>query len=358
MKILSVVGTRPQFIKLAVLSREIRKRFDEVIVHTGQHYDYDMSRIFFKNMEIPEPDYNLGVGSAERDKQIKKMAEGMEKIFMDEKPDLVVVFGDTNSTLAGAMAASKFGIQLAHVEAGMRSFDKTMPEEVNRIKTDKISDILFCPTGIAVKNLKKEGIIKNVFKVGDVMIDSIKLNIGIAEKNSMILGQLKLKKKSYLLATAHRAGNTDTKANLSNIMDALISINEKIVFPVHPRTAKYLKLYNLDKKVKNSNIIKKKPLSYADMLILEKNAKKILTDSGGMQKEAYFFKVPCITLRDSTEWTETVNDGWNILAGANKPKILDAIKNFNPKGKQSEHYGDGNASRNIASIINKALISS
>ena len=358
MKVLSVVGARPQFIKLAVLSHEIRKHFDEVIVHTGQHYDYEMSRIFFKNMEIPEPDYNLGVGSAESNAQIKKMIDGLGKIFIKEKPDLVVVFGDTNSTLAGAKAALKFGIKLAHVESGMRSFDKTMPEEVNRTETDKISDIFFCSTSISVQNLKREGIIKNVFKVGDVMVDSIKQNIGIAEKNSKILKQLRLKKKSYLLATIHRAGNTDVKKNLCSIMDALFSVNEKIVFPVHPRTRKYLKLYNLDKKLKNSNIIETKPLSYSDMLILEKNAKKILTDSGGMQKEAYFFKVPCITLRDKTEWVETVNDGWNMLTGANKPKILDAIKSFNPNGKQREGYGNGNASKNIVNALKNYLAAS
>ncbi|MBS3105419.1 UDP-N-acetylglucosamine 2-epimerase (non-hydrolyzing) [Candidatus Woesearchaeota archaeon] len=353
MKILSVVGARPQFIKLAVLSHEIRKHFDEVVVHTGQHYDYEMSKIFFKNMRIPEPDYNLGVGSAERSKQIKKMIDGLCRIILKEKPSLVIVFGDTNSTLAGAMAASKSGIKIAHIESGMRSFNKSMPEEINRVETDRVSDILFCPTWTAVQNLKKERITKNVFKVGDVMIDSIKRNIGIAEKNSRILGKLKLNKKSYLLATVHRAGNTDIKENLSNIMGALLSIGEKIVFPVHPRTAKCLKLYNLDKKLKNSNIIVTKPLSYADTLILEKNAKKIITDSGGMQKEAYFFKVPCITLRDSTEWTETVNDGWNILAGANKAKIRYAVRNFNPKGKQSENYGNGNASRNIVNILKK-----
>lgn len=353
MKILSVVGARPQFIKLAVLSREMRKHFDEVIVHTGQHYDYEMSKIFFKNLEIPEPDYNLNVGSAERSIQIKKMIDGLVKIFMKEKPDLVVVFGDTNSTLAGAKAASKLGINLAHIESGMRSFNNRMPEEVNRVETDKISDVLFCSTRAAVDNLNKEKIKGSVYLVGDIMIDALKLSINVAEKNSNVLEELNLKEKEFMIATVHRAGNTDDKIKLKRIVVAFAESGEKIVFPVHPRTAKALKSYGLNRKFENTNVAVVKPLSYTDMIVLEKNAKKILTDSGGMQKEAYFFKVPCITLRDTTEWIETVNDGWNILAGANKPKILDAIKNFNPKGRQREDYGNGNASSGIVNVLKK-----
>ena len=357
MKILSVVGARPQFIKLAVLSHEIRKHFDEVIVHTGQHYDYEMSRIFFKNLEIPEPNYNLGVGSAERNAQIKKMIDGLDKIFLDEKPDLIIVFGDTNSTLAGAKAASKLGIKLAHIESGMRSFDKTMPEERNRIEADKISDILFCSTKTAVDNLNNEKIKGSVHLVGDIMIDALKLSITAAEKNSSVLEELNLKEKEFMVATVHRAGNTDDETKLKSIVEAFVESGEKIVFPVHPRTTKALKSYNLDKKFEGTNVVVVSPLSYTDMLIIEKNARKILTDSGGMQKESYFFKVPCITLRDSTEWVETVKDGWNILVGANKLKILNAIKNFNPEGRQHEKYGNGNASRNIANIIKKMLVS-
>jgi UDP-N-acetylglucosamine 2-epimerase (non-hydrolysing) len=353
MKILSVVGARPQFIKLAVLSHEIRKHFNEFIAHTGQHYDYEMSKIFFKNLEIPEPDINLGVGSAEREEQIKKMVSGLEKIFLEEKPDLVVVFGDTNSTLAGAKAASKLKIKIAHVESGMRSFDKTMPEELNRIETDKISDILFCSTQTAIENLKNEKIKGSIHLVGDIMIDTLKLSLEAAEKNSNILQDLDLKPKEFMIATVHRAGNTDDEANLRNIVESFVESGEKIIFPVHPRTAKVLKSYGLDKKFKNTNVAVVRPLSYTDILVLEKNAKKILTDSGGMQKEAYFFKVPCITLRDETEWTETVDDGWNILAGADKSKILEAIKNFDPDGQQNEGYGSGNSGRNMVNVIKK-----
>ena len=351
MKILSVVGARPQFIKLALLSQEIKKYFKEIIVHTGQHYDYEMSKIFFKNLEIPEPDYNLGVGSAEREEQIKKMNDGLEKIFLEEKPDLVIVFGDTNSTLAGAQVASKLGIKLAHVESGMRSFDKTMPEEINRIETDKVSDILFCSTKTAVDNLDKEGMKGSIHLVGDIMIDALKASIAAAEKNSNIIEQLNLKEKEFMVATVHRAGNTDDEENLKNIVEAFVECGDKIVFPVHPRTTKALKSYGLDRKFEATNVIVVKPLGYIDMLVLEKNSKKILTDSGGMQKEAYFFKVPCITLRDETEWVETVDDGWNILTGSNKSKILDAIGDFLPQRKQHENYGNGNSASKIVEIL-------
>ncbi|MBI2541594.1 UDP-N-acetylglucosamine 2-epimerase (non-hydrolyzing) [Candidatus Woesearchaeota archaeon] len=355
MKILSVVGARPQFIKLAVLSHEIRKHFDEVIVHTGQHYDYEMSRIFFKNLDIPEPDYNMGVGSMERSLQIKTMTDSLDRIFIREKPDLAVVFGDTNSTLAGAKAALKSGIKIAHIESGMRSFDNTMPEEINRIETDRISDILFCSTKTAVGNLKNEQIKGKIYLAGDIMIDALKEGIKSGEKNSRILKDLNIKKGIYMVATVHRAGNSDDKKKLKNIIGAFVESGEKIIFPVHPRTAKAMQSCGIGRKFENTNVIAIRPLSYTDMLVLEKNAKKILTDSGGVQKEAYFFKVPCITLRDSTEWVETVNDGWNMLVGADKPKILDAMKKFNPKGKQRENYGGGSSVKNIINILKKII---
>ena len=353
MKIASIIGARPEFIKEAPLAKELRKKHNEIIIHTGQHYNYEMSKIFFTDLDIPEPDYNLGVGSNLHGKQTGDMIIKLEKVLLKEKPNLVLVYGDTNTTVAGALATTKLGISLAHIEAGMRSYDKKMPEEINRVVTDHMSNILFCSTNVAVQNLKKEGIKENIFLVGDVMIDAFKENIVIAEKKSNILDKLNLKKKNYMVATVHRANNTDNKKNLIQIMEAFIQSKEKIIFLVHPRTEKFLKSYKLYKKLKDSNVIVTKPIGYIDMLVLEKNSKKILTDSGGIQKEAYFFKVPCITLRDVTEWVETVNDGWNILTGANKSKIVDAIKNFKSKGKQNEDYGNGNASKNIVEVIDK-----
>ena len=275
----------------------------------------------------------------------------LEPVLEKEKPDLVIVLGDTNTTAAGALTAAKMGIKTAHIEAGMRSFDRSMPEELNRIVADHLSDLLLCPTKEAMKNLKNEGLGKKASLTGDIMIDAIKEFLAIAEKKSGILKNLKLESKGYLLATIHRASNTDNMENLKSIMSAFAESREKIIFPMHPRTRKFIEKYGLLNKIKKPEIQIVEPLGYFDMLILEKNAKKILTDSGGVQKEAYFFKVPCITLRENTEWVETVKDGWNTLAGTNRKKILDAARNFNPKGKQSEDYGGGKASRKILEAI-------
>ncbi|RJS71602.1 UDP-N-acetylglucosamine 2-epimerase (non-hydrolyzing) [Methanophagales archaeon] len=297
MKIASVVGARPNFIKLAPVSKEFRKEFDEIIIHTGQHYDYEMDKVFFDELGIPEPDYHLGVGSGSHGYQTGEMLKRTEKVLIKEKPDMVLVFGDTNSTLAGALAAVKLHIKVAHVEAGLRSFDKKMPEEINSVLTDHCSDLLFCPTETAVKNLKNEGITKGVYLTGDVMVDALQENIKIAEKKSRILDELDLKPEEYYLATAHRAENTDDFSRLKSIVDAFCEI-ENIVFPCHPRTEKMFKKFNLwDRLQKRVKVIK--PVGYFDMLVLEKNARKILTDSGGVQKEAYIFKVPCITLREN-----------------------------------------------------------
>ncbi len=353
MKILSVIGARPEFVKEGPLSRELRKRHTEIIIHTGQHYDYEMSKVFFGDLKIPEPDYNLEVGSGTHGKQTGEMLIKLEEVFLKEKPDIVIVAGDTNTTIAGALSASKLGIKIAHVESGMRSFDKTMPEEINRVLTDHISNILFCSTETAVLNLRKESINENVFNVGDIMIDAIKENIGIAEKKSTILKKLGLKSKSYIIATVHRASNTDNKENLGSIIGALAQSKEKIVFPLHPRTEKYLKSYGLFNKLKSSNITITKPLGYLDMLVLEKNSRKILTDSGGIQKEAYFFGVPCITFRDTTEWVETVENGYNKLVGTDARKISDAIKSFEGNKKSIQLYGNGDAGRKIVEIISK-----
>jgi len=353
MKIVTIIGARPQFIKMAPVSKELRKHFNEVIIHTGQHYDYEMSKIFFEQLNIPKPDYYLGVGSGPHGYQTGEMIKRIEKVLIKEKPNLVLVYGDTNSTLAGALAAVKLHIKVAHVEAGLRSFDKKMPEEINRVIADHISDLLFCPTKTAVKNLRNEGIKNGVYLTGDVMFDALLTNIKIAEQKSKILEKLGLKLKNYYLATVHRAENTDNRKNLENIINAFIESEELIVFPAHPRTIKFLKIYKLLNKIENAdNIFLIKPVSYLDMLMLEKNAKKIITDSGGVQKEAYFLKVPCITLRNRTEWIETVEDGWNILVGANRERIIKAIKEFEPQGKTYFYrFGNGKASKKISKII-------
>lgn len=349
MKIISVVGARPQFIKCAPVSKELRKNNSEILIHTGQHYDYEMSKLFFDQLDIPEPDYNLGIGSASHGEQTGRMLVELEKIFLKEKPDTVITYGDTNSTLAGALTSGKLKIPTGHIEAGLRSFDRTMPEEINRVIADHISNFLFAPTKTAVYNLKNEGISKEVFLVGDVMYDVLQQNMKIAKK-SKILKNLDIKPKEYFLTTIHRPSNTDNILNLSNILEVFSSTNEKIVFPIHPRTENFIKKHGLGKKI-GENICMIKPVSYFDFVWLEKNAKKILTDSGGIQKEAYLLKVPCITLRENTEWIETINDGWNILVGAHKKKILDAMNNFKPSGKQSNHFGKGDASKKIVKIL-------
>ena len=352
MKIISIIGARPQFVKCAPVSTELRKKHEEILIHTGQHYDDELSSVFFKELEIPEPDYNLGVGSEIHGEQTGKMIIAIEKVLMKEEPDTVLVYGDTNSTLAGALAAVKLHSKVAHVEAGLRSFDRRMPEEINRVLTDHASDILFCPTQTAVENLKKEGIVNRVYNVGDVMFDALLHNKEIAEKKSTILEDLGLKHKQYLVATIHRPSNTDDRESLQSIVDAFCEIDETIVFPVHPRTVKYLKEYGLHEKLqKHVKLVK--PLGYLDFLKLMAHARKILTDSGGVQKEAYMLKVPCITLRENTEWIETVDDGWNVLVGVNRERIVRMVGEFESKGKQKDIFGDGKASVKIEGVIGK-----
>jgi len=315
-----------------------------------------MSQVFFDQLEIPKPDINLGVGSGSHAKQTAEMLIGIEKIIDEEKPTLVLVYGDTNSTLAGAIAASKMDVVVAHVEAGLRSYNRSMPEEINRIMADKISSLLFCPTKTAVENLRKEGIVDGVFNTGDVMFDAALQFTKLALGRSTILKQLKLDKSDYILLTLHRAQNTDSMRNLTDIITALIDSDQSIVFPIHPRTNKYLEQYGLKTKLHHAAAIHLiPPVGYLDMIMLERHARKIITDSGGVQKEAYFFKVPCITLREETEWVETVDDGWNILVGANYESILRAIRDFNPATDQHQHYGDGTASHKICSILETAV---
>lgn len=344
------MGARPQFIKCAPVSTELRKKHEELLIHTGQHYDDRLSAIFFEELGISKPDYNLYIGSGMHGEQTGKMLIAIEKVLMNEEPDMVLVYGDTNSTLAGALAAAKLHIKVAHVEAGLRSFDRQMPEEINRVLTDHASDILFCSTNTAVENLKKEGIVDGVCNAGDVMFDVLLHNKEIAEERSTIIGDSGLGHKQYLVTTIHRQSNTDGKRNLQNIVDALCEVEETIMFPVHPRTAKYLEEYGLYEKLKK-HVELIKPLGYLDFLKLMAHARKILTDSGGVQKEAYMLKVPCITLRENTEWIETVEDGWNVLVGVNKERIIRAVNEFEPDGKQRKVFGDGNASERIAKII-------
>jgi UDP-GlcNAc3NAcA epimerase len=361
-KIVTIVGARPQFIKAAAVSRAIaafnkensNARIDELIVHTGQHYDANMSKVFFEQLQIPAPAKNLEVGSGSHGEQTGLMLERIEKVLLDEKPDWVLIYGDTNSTLAGALAASKLHIPVAHVEAGLRSYNRKMPEEINRIVADHLATLLFCPTETAVNNLAKEGITEGLHKVGDVMYDSVLFNSTLAEDSSNILDKLELQPQSYYLATIHRAENTDDPDRLNDILSALQQIDTKVVLPLHPRTKKTLGagLEKLSELIKTTD-----PVPYLDMLILEKNARIILTDSGGVQKEAYWFGTPCITLRDRTEWVELVDAGANQVVGTDPEKILAAVEKAEsgPKMKlgsaAGELYGNGHSAKQITAIL-------
>jgi UDP-N-acetylglucosamine 2-epimerase len=364
LKFVTVVGARPQFIKAAAVSRAIvahngkktDSTFEEKIVHTGQHYDENMSKVFFDELEIPRPDYNLGVGSGTHGEQTGKMLQKIEQVLDREKPGFVIVYGDTNSTLAGALAAAKLHIPVAHVEAGLRSFNRKMPEEINRILADHVSDLLFCPTEVAVNNLSNEGISNGVYQVGDVMYDSILFYAKKAKTiEQKILDQLDLNSKSYYLATVHRAENTDDSDRLRSIFDGFnnISVPEcPTLLPLHPRTKKKLSELGL---VCSDCVRIIEPVSYLEMIALEQNARVILTDSGGIQKEAYWFKVPCVTLREETEWVETVQSGWNIIVGADDRSIINAISGADKLNDVCHKtlYGNGDASNRICEIIQK-----
>lgn len=311
-KILTVVGARPQFIKAAVVSRHIKQHpmLTEVMIHTGQHYDYNMSEVFFEELEIAPPAYNLSIGSGSHGAQTGQMLEALEEVMLAEKPEMVLLYGDTNSTLAGAIAASKLLIPVVHVEAGLRSFNKAMPEEINRIMTDHVSALLFCPTDSAVENLRKEGIEKGVVRCGDVMYDSV---LFYGSKPADTLERLGLESGSFCLLTCHRPENTNYPERLRSIFSALGECGKSLVLPAHPRLQSYLDTYQISLP---PNIRMIPPASYMDMIQLEKHSEMIITDSGGVQKEAYFFEKPCVTLRDQTEWVETVEAGWNQVVGA------------------------------------------
>ena len=309
-----------------------------------------MSKIFFAELGIPLPDYNLKIGSGSHGKMTGEMLAKLEEIYINEKPDCVLVYGDTNSTLAGALAASKLLIPVIHVEAGLRSYNKAMPEEQNRILTDNISKLLLVPTVDAEKNLKNEGITEGVYNIGDVMYDAVLMFKERSKSKEYLLKNLNLLPNEYILTTIHRAENTNDINRLKNIIEALNESKETIVLPLHPRTKKFVSDYGL---TFNENIKIIEPIGYLEMLMLESNAKKIVTDSGGVQKEAYFMGKPCITMRDETEWVETVEVGWNVIVGTDKYAIIDAINNFNPKGEQKLIFGDGRASEKIVELLKK-----
>ncbi len=353
MKVLSVVGARPQFIKAAPVSREIREHNEEVLVHTGQHYDENMSDVFFQVLDIPKPDYNLGVGSGSHAWQTAEMMKGLEDVLAKERPDFVLVYGDTNSTIAGALTAAKAGLPLGHVEAGLRSYNRTMPEEINRVVTDHLSTAVFAPTQTAVDNLAREGITRGVHLVGDVMYD-VALQMAQPARQRGVLKRQALTAGDYLLVTLHRPSNADDKETLSSIVEALMDCGKTVVFPVHPRTRKSLEAFGLwDALSAKAKLLP--PVDYLDFLGLLMDAAKVVTDSGGVQKEAYFFGVPCITLRDETEWIETVEDGWNALVGTETEDILHAIEHFNPTGTKSKSFGDGHAAERIAQVLDKLM---
>lgn len=346
---MTVVGARPQFIKAAPVSRALRKAHTEVLVHTGQHYDENMSSVFFAELDLPQPDVNLGVGSGPHGAQTAAMLAGIEQTLLAEKPDWVLVYGDTNSTLAGALAAAKLHIPVAHVEAGLRSFNRRMPEEINRVLTDHISELLFCPSQTAVDHLTAEGIIHGVHLVGDVMMDALTFAAARAQTHSNILQRLGLDEKDFLLATVHRAENTDNPDRLRAILEAFSALDETIVFPVHPRTRARIEVLNLQSKSRNLKSIE--PVGYLDMVRLEQAARMILTDSGGIQKEAYWLGVPCVTLRDETEWVETVEAGWNMLVGADAERIVTAVRDFDLSKNRPPLYGDGRVAERIVSYL-------
>ncbi len=360
MKIVTVVGARPQFVKAATVSAAIARfnkagaAIEEVMVHTGQHYDPNMSQVFFDQLEVPRPKYNLAVGSGSHGAMTGKMLGAVEQILVDETPDWLLVYGDTNSTLAGALAASKLHVPVCHVEAGLRSFDKRMPEEVNRILTDHVSDLLLCPTHTATANLKNEGVTRGVHHVGDVMYDAALVFAKVAGPSADVLAQYGVASKRFLLATVHRAENTDDPTRLQGILTALGNLASEacpVLLPLHPRTRATLASRGLQALLERNPAFKTvEPVPFLDMIVLEQHAKLILTDSGGVQKEAYFHGVPCVTLRDETEWVETVDAGWNQLAGADQERIMLAAASARP-GRVIDEYGDGNAAGKVVELL-------
>jgi len=352
MKVLSIVGARPQFIKAFAVSQELRKQHQEVLVHTGQHYDEELSDVFFEVLGIPDPDYNLGVGSGSHGEQTAEMLTQLERLISDENPDVIILYGDTNSTLAGTIAGAKMDPAVAHVEAGLRSHNREMPEEVNRILSDHASDILFAPSERAIDYLASEGISENVHNVGDVMYDAL---LSVQEKaltQLSILSELNIEGEPYLLATVHRPRNTDNRDRLETILDTLAADERRVILPAHPRTVERLEQYGLRDTIEEKLTLID-PVGYLDFITLQINADVIVTDSGGIQKEAFFLNVPCVTLREETEWPETIDAGGNVLVGADRDAIRDALANPPRTTSDTEPYGDGNAARKIRRVLER-----
>jgi UDP-GlcNAc3NAcA epimerase len=354
MKIVSIVGARPQFIKCAVVSHALTRLagdVEQILLHTGQHYDSNMSEIFFRDLDLSPPQYNLGVGSGSHGAQTGQMLEGIEQVLQQQRPDGVVVYGDTNSTLAGALAAAKLCIPVAHVEAGMRSFDRRAPEEINRVVTDRLASLLLCPTPVAMHNLAIEGIASGVRLVGNVMYDALMDTIERAEQTSSVLRRLGLSSGNYFLVTVHRAENTDAPGRLRSILTALDELSrvQTVVWPVHPRTRRALQSVRAltppgEFAAGAPSLREVEPMSYPDMLVLEKHARAILTDSGGVTTEAFWLRVPCITLREETEWPETVASGWNTLVGSDPRRIVDsALRSEVPRAAVAAEPGGASA---------------
>lgn len=355
-KIVTVVGARPQFIKAAAVSRAVRARRDsglvEVLVHTGQHYDKMMSDVFFEELGIDAPAYNLAIAGGGHGAMTGRMLEALERVFIDERPDWVLIYGDTNSTLAAALAASKLHIPIAHVEAGLRSFNMRMPEEVNRIVADRLSTLLLCPTEASIANLQREGTTEGVHVVGDVMYDVALHFSQAADEHTQLLTQLGLTPKAYVLSTCHRAETTDDPVQLEGIVTGLAEIAKRraVVLPIHPRTRGKLVEFGLMDRLTGVQLIE--PVSYLDMVTLEKNAEVIVTDSGGIQKEAFFYRVPCVTTRRETEWVETVEAGWNVLVGTDAQAMVAAVESHAQQKRLDVHpYGDGDAANRILDLL-------
>ncbi len=348
MKVLSVVGTRPQYVKAAAVSRELRRHHREVLIDTGQHYDFNMSDVFIQELEIPKPDRNLSVGSGSHAEQTARIMLALEPLMISEEPDYVLVYGDTNSTLAAALTAAKLSLPLAHVEAGLRSFNWSMPEEINRVLADRCADLLLCPTQTAVDNLRSEGLRDGVHQVGDVMMDTVQRFLPRARDVSEVLTRMSLEAGSFVLVTLHRPANVDDLRRLASFLDALGRLEESVIFPAHPRTRVSLGEINYSAA---SNISIVDPVGYLDMLMLESSARRIITDSGGVQKEAYILGVPCVTYRSETEWTETVDTGWNTLAGEEPERVLEAVHRPPPDGRRPPLFGDGRAAERIVELL-------